>query len=194
MAFSYHVAFRIKVTVLRVTYFYKVQKITAKLLEWESQLYLHLSLSATLDKTESLVCYIQIIARFASFSVGRVEKICSLWMLSLCFCCLCRSDGGLPKRVACDFRESSVTAWALPVHPEAHLRLCRGVLATAASRGQRNWSGCNLLSRYSCLQTNWFTCLPAVCIRPSAFEVKVCCGVSSSALLKEQKVEMPFLE
>lgn len=118
----------------------------------------------------------------------QVEKMCYLSMTSWYICCLCRSDGGLPERVACDLRESSIAARALPVHPEAHLRLCWGVLATAASRGQRNWSGCNLLSRYSCLQTNWFTSWPAVCIRPFAFEVKVHCGVSSSTFLKEQKV------
>lgn len=134
------------------------------------------------------------VIRFASFSMGQIGKICYLLMISLCFCCLCRSDGGLPKRVACDFCEPSIAARALPVHPETHLRLCRGVLATAASRGQRNWSGCNLLSRYSCSQTNWFTCLPAVFIRPFAFEVRVCCGVSSSTFLKKQEVEMPFLE
>lgn len=53
----------------RVSNFYKVQKITAKLLVWESPLYLCFSLATSLiEKTKSLVCYIQIIIKFASFS------------------------------------------------------------------------------------------------------------------------------
>lgn len=76
--------------------------------------------------------------RLASSSMEQVEKLSYLLVTSLYFCCLRRSDGGLPKRVARDFCESSIAARAMPVHPETHLRLCRGVLATAASGGQRN--------------------------------------------------------
>lgn len=59
-----------------------------------------------------------------------------------------RCDSGLPKWITCDFCQSSIPAWTLPVHIETYLRLCWSVFTTAAGRGPGNWPGRNLLRRY----------------------------------------------
>lgn len=52
---------------------------------------------------------------FASFSKGQIQKELLqedvlILIINLYFCLICRSDGGLPKRVTRDFCESSVPA------------------------------------------------------------------------------------
>lgn len=176
----------------RVNNFYKVQKITPKLLEWESRLYLHFSFPTSLEKTKSLVCYIQIVLRFASFSK---QRRCVTFEWRVCMFVVSAEvtvvyQNGLPvisvslpsRRERCQFTlkpiSDSVGVFLQQLQAED-----RGIDRVAI------YSAGNL-----CLQTNWFTCLLAVCIQPFAFEGKVGCGVSSWTFLKEQKVEMLFLE
>lgn len=78
-----------------------------------------------------------------------------------CFCFRC--DSGLPERTACDIREAAVPARALPVHTQAHLRLCGCVFTTTAGRRPGNRQSCSLLTRY------YFSFLTSLFERTSIF-------------------------